>query len=130
MLRVKEAGWRALAFASAEAFLAYPRTMAPGCVHSREGKNESVNRLMALARNLLGTPERLQFLDGDTDVFGDGSVTLISTSGHTPGHQSLLVHLEKSGFVLLSSDVAPLKENFNKSIVLLSIPTERNRSRL
>jgi len=26
-------------------------------------------------------------LEGDYDVFGDGSVTIISTPGHTPGHQ-------------------------------------------
>ena len=30
-------------------------------------------------------------LEGDRDVFGDGSVTILSTPGHTPGHQSLLV---------------------------------------
>jgi N-acyl homoserine lactone hydrolase len=30
-------------------------------------------------------------LQGDHDVFGDGSVTLLSTPGHTPGHQSLLI---------------------------------------
>jgi N-acyl homoserine lactone hydrolase len=30
-------------------------------------------------------------LEGDHDVFGDGSVTILSTPGHTPGHQSLLV---------------------------------------
>ena len=28
-------------------------------------------------------------LGGDKDVFGDGSVTILSTPGHTPGHQSL-----------------------------------------
>ncbi|HJW70002.1 MAG TPA: N-acyl homoserine lactonase family protein, partial [Candidatus Binatia bacterium] len=32
-------------------------------------------------------------LEGDLDVFGDGSVTLLSTPGHTPGHQSILVRL-------------------------------------
>jgi hypothetical protein len=28
---------------------------------------------VALAQNLLGKPKHLQLLDGDTDVFGDGS---------------------------------------------------------
>ena len=51
---------------------------------------------MALARKLLGTPKNLQLINGDTDVFGDESVTLISTPGHTPGSQSLLVHLKNS----------------------------------
>jgi N-acyl homoserine lactone hydrolase len=44
-------------------------------------------------------------IDGDYDVFGDKSVTLISTPGHTPGHQCLLVRLPKTGPVLLSGDL-------------------------
>jgi N-acyl homoserine lactone hydrolase len=44
-------------------------------------------------------------IDGDHDVFGDGTVTLISTPGHTPGHQCLLVKLPKTGPVLLSGDL-------------------------
>jgi N-acyl homoserine lactone hydrolase len=86
-------------------------------IHSPDGPNDNVNQLMALARKLLGTPRSLQLIDGDTDVFGDGSVTLVSTPGHTPGHQSLLVHLRHSGFILLSGDVAHLEENFDKNIV-------------
>src|SRR4051812_1292314 len=42
--------------------------------------------------------------EGDHDVFGDGSVTLISTPGHSPGHQCLLVKLPKTGAILLSGD--------------------------
>jgi glyoxylase-like metal-dependent hydrolase (beta-lactamase superfamily II) len=86
-------------------------------IYSPNGPNDNVNQLMALARKLLGTPKKLQLIDGDTDVFGDGSVTLVSTPGHTPGHQSLLVHLRKSGFIILSGDVAHLEENFEKDIV-------------
>jgi glyoxylase-like metal-dependent hydrolase (beta-lactamase superfamily II) len=44
-------------------------------------------------------------LDGDKDVFGDGSVVIVATPGHTPGHQSLLVNLPKTGPVLLSGDL-------------------------
>jgi len=72
---------------------------------------------MALARQLLGTPKNLQLIDGAADVFGDGSVTLVPTPGHTPGHQSLLVHLKNSGFIMLSGDVVHLEENFEKNIV-------------
>jgi N-acyl homoserine lactone hydrolase len=42
---------------------------------------------------------------GDHDVFGDGSVILKATPGHTPGHQSLYVRLQKTGGVLLSGDL-------------------------
>jgi N-acyl homoserine lactone hydrolase len=86
-------------------------------IHSANGPNDNVNQLMALARNLLGTPKNLQLIDGDTDVFGDGSVILVFTPGHTPGHQSLLVHLKDSGFIILSGDVVHLEENFEKNIV-------------
>jgi N-acyl homoserine lactone hydrolase len=86
-------------------------------IHSQNGPNDNVNKLMALARELLGTPKNLQLLDGDTDVFGDGSVSLLSTPGHTPGHQSLLVHLKNSGFIMLSGDIAHSEENFEKDIV-------------
>ena len=51
-------------------------------------------------------------LQGDFDVFGDGSVKILSTPGHTPGHQSLLVRLPKTGAVVLSGDVAHFRENF------------------
>jgi glyoxylase-like metal-dependent hydrolase (beta-lactamase superfamily II) len=44
-------------------------------------------------------------LDGDHDVFGDGSVVILSTPGHTPGHQSLFVKLAKFGPVVLSGDL-------------------------
>jgi glyoxylase-like metal-dependent hydrolase (beta-lactamase superfamily II) len=86
-------------------------------INSRNGPNDNVNQLMALARQLLGTPKNLQLIDGDTDVFGDGSVTLVSTPGHTPGSQSLLVHLKNSGFIILSGDVVHSEENFERNIV-------------
>lgn len=50
-------------------------------------------------------------IEGDHDVFGDGSVRLISTPGHTPGHQSLLVELENTGTLLLSGDLYHTRAN-------------------
>jgi glyoxylase-like metal-dependent hydrolase (beta-lactamase superfamily II) len=44
-------------------------------------------------------------LNGDYDVFGDGSVVIIATPGHTPGHQSLFVNLKNTGPVVLSGDL-------------------------
>jgi glyoxylase-like metal-dependent hydrolase (beta-lactamase superfamily II) len=51
-------------------------------------------------------------LEGDYDVFGDGSVRILSTPGHTPGHQSLLIKLPKTGAILLSGDAAHFKSNW------------------
>jgi len=52
-------------------------------------------------------------LEGDRDVFGDGSVTILSTPGHTPGHQSLLVKLPHTGAVVLSGDAVHFKSNWD-----------------
>jgi glyoxylase-like metal-dependent hydrolase (beta-lactamase superfamily II) len=52
-------------------------------------------------------------LEGDRDLFGDGSVMIISTPGHTPGHQSLLVRLPKTGAMLLSGDAVHFKDNWD-----------------
>jgi N-acyl homoserine lactone hydrolase len=44
-------------------------------------------------------------LDGDHDVFGDGTVVLKPTPGHTPGHQSLFLNLAKTGPLVLTGDL-------------------------
>ncbi|CAA9411523.1 MAG: MBL-fold metallo-hydrolase superfamily [uncultured Phycisphaerae bacterium] len=49
---------------------------------------------------------KVELMDGDLDLFGDGSMKVIDTPGHTPGHCSLLVRLAKAGPILLSADVA------------------------
>jgi glyoxylase-like metal-dependent hydrolase (beta-lactamase superfamily II) len=48
---------------------------------------------------------RIQYIEGDYDVFGDGKVVLLSTPGHTPGHQSLYVKLAHTGGVVISGDL-------------------------
>lgn len=56
-------------------------------------------------------------LQGDLDVFGDGSATILSTPGHTPGHQSLLVHLPRTGWVVMTGDAAHFKDNWDNDRV-------------
>jgi len=56
-------------------------------------------------------------LEGDKDVFGDGSVTILSTPGHTPGHQSLLVKLPQTGALVLSGDAAHFQANWDNRVV-------------
>jgi N-acyl homoserine lactone hydrolase len=43
--------------------------------------------------------------DEDHDVFGDGSVLIMSTPGHTPGHQVVAVRLENAGWIVLGGDL-------------------------
>jgi len=52
-----------------------------------------------------------QMIDGDHDVFRDGTVRILRAPGHTPGHQVLLLQLSKSGTVILSGDLYHLRDN-------------------
>lgn len=47
----------------------------------------------------LGHPVTL--LDGEHDLFGDGSAVLIPSYGHTPGHQSLRVRNDQGDHILV-----------------------------
>jgi len=52
----------------------------------------------------------------------DGTVVLKSTPGHTPGHQSLLVHLPATGWIVLSGDAAHFKDNWdNKRVPSMNV---------
>jgi N-acyl homoserine lactone hydrolase len=53
---------------------------------------------------------RYQLLDGDTELLP--GLELIETSGHVPGHQSVLVHLPNTGPVLLAIDAVAVQEFF------------------
>jgi glyoxylase-like metal-dependent hydrolase (beta-lactamase superfamily II) len=62
--------------------------------------------LQALAKNYGALKDsKTVLIDGDHDVFGDGTVMLVFTPGHTAGHQSLLVKLSRTGAVFLSGDL-------------------------
>jgi glyoxylase-like metal-dependent hydrolase (beta-lactamase superfamily II) len=68
-------------------------------------------------------------LNGEHDVFGDGSVLIISTPGHTPGHQSLLVRLPKTGPIILSGDMVHLQENWTaRRVPSFNYDVEQSRS--
>ena len=55
---------------------------------------------------------KVEALPGDKDVFGDGTVMVLNTPGHTPGHHSLLVRLKTMGNVLITGDLAHFHENY------------------
>ena len=52
-------------------------------------------------------------IEGDHDVFGDGSAVLLATPGHTPGHQSFLLRLKNTGPILISGDAVHFRENWD-----------------
>jgi N-acyl homoserine lactone hydrolase len=72
---------------------------------------ESAARAQPLAP-WFGGSAKLDPVDGDRDVFGDGRVVVLDLPGHTPGHHGLLVRLAHKGPVLLSGDVAHFRENY------------------
>jgi len=68
---------------------------------------------MTLPQKPFSPEHKTQLVEGDRDLFADGSLTLLTTPGHTPGHQSLLVHLDKTGNVVLSGDVVHFETNWD-----------------
>jgi N-acyl homoserine lactone hydrolase len=58
---------------------------------------------------------KVEPLPADKDVFGDGSVIMVNTPGHTPGHHSLLVKLKDRGNVLITGDLAHFRENYDSN---------------
>ena len=66
----------------------------------------------AALKNWIGGSGKSTAVSGDKDIFGDGSVTMIDTPGHTPGHHSLLVKLGSGATYLLTGDLAHFRENY------------------
>ena len=64
-------------------------------------------------KNWISGGGNVEPLPNDKDVFGDGSVIILNTPGHTPGHHSLLVKLPQMGAVVLVGDLAHFHENYN-----------------
>jgi glyoxylase-like metal-dependent hydrolase (beta-lactamase superfamily II) len=61
---------------------------------------------------------KIRLLDGGWDVFDDGRVTVLPTTGHTPGHQSLLLRTDDGGELVLCSDACYLR----RSLETLTLP--------
>ena len=59
------------------------------------------------------TGQRVIEIDGEHDLFGDGSVVCLPTYGHTPGHQSLRVRTAGGEFVLCG-DACYLRESLER----------------
>jgi glyoxylase-like metal-dependent hydrolase (beta-lactamase superfamily II) len=75
----------------------------------------------AMLRNDVGqgnpAKQKVIELNGDLDLFGDGSIYIHRQVGHTPGTQMALVRLPKTGPVILTSDNCYLMENLQKDIL-------------
>jgi len=75
----------------------------------------------AMLRNAPGendpAKQKVIELDGDLDLFGDGSVMIHRLVAHTPGSEEVVVHLPKTGTVVLTSDNLYLMDNLEKDLL-------------
>src|SRR5215472_8859418 len=75
----------------------------------------------AMLRNDVGqnnpAKQKVIELNGDLDLFGDGSIYIRRQVGHTPGSQMMLVRLPKTGPIILTSDNCYLMDNLQKDIL-------------
>jgi N-acyl homoserine lactone hydrolase len=62
-------------------------------------------------------PLAYQPVDGEHDVFGDGTVVLIPTYGHTPGHQSLRIRAGRDPDLVLAADACYTRENMDRDLI-------------
>jgi N-acyl homoserine lactone hydrolase len=58
---------------------------------------------------------RWNLVEGDWEVMP--GLEVISTRGHTPGHQSVVVELPRTGTIVLVGDAGDLQENFDEEIL-------------
>jgi glyoxylase-like metal-dependent hydrolase (beta-lactamase superfamily II) len=69
---------------------------------------DAVARNFFLPRDYAAGEREIVLVDGDHDLLGDGSVELLFTPGHTPGHQSVRI-----GRLVLGIDVAHFASGFD-----------------
>ena len=69
----------------------------------------SIERNFYMPADYAPVADRVVLLDGDHDLLGDGSVRLLSTPGHTPGHQSVMVEER----VVIGGDVSHFSTGFD-----------------
>jgi len=56
-------------------------------------------------------------ITGDYDLFGDGSLVVHRSRGHTKGSQMLLVRMPKAGSIILTGDAAYFRDNVEKNLI-------------
>jgi len=57
-------------------------------------------------------------VESDLDLFGDGTIQLLQTPGHSAGHMSVLVELPDTGPVLLTADAADNRAQWERQLPL------------
>lgn len=74
-------------------------------VQAREwaaGADAEMRRRYAMPKRFFDLGHDVKLVDGEHDLFGDGTVTLLPTFGHTPGHQSMRVRSAEGDHILVA----------------------------
>jgi len=72
----------------------------------------AIERNFFMTNDYWGIANEVVLVDGDHDLLGDGSIELLSTPGHTPGHQSV-----RAGEVVIGGDVAHYEGTFEDRLL-------------
>jgi glyoxylase-like metal-dependent hydrolase (beta-lactamase superfamily II) len=65
------------------------------------GHDDAVARRYFLPRAYFDLGHKLKLVDGEHDLYGDGSAMLVPSFGHTPGHQSMRVRSQAGDHILV-----------------------------
>ena len=63
----------------------------------------------------IGGAGKIEPILNDKDVWNDGTVIVLNTPGHTPGHHGLMVKLKEKGNVLITGDLVHFHENYESN---------------
>lgn len=93
-------------------------------VYFHQQELEHIKKQVATGKNTAYIPAdfdklsecNIKTIDGIFDVFGDQSVLVLPTPGHTPGHQSVIVRTNNDQTLILAQDACYTLENMFASI--------------
>lgn len=58
-----------------------------------------------------------QAVDGELDIFDDGTLVLLPTHGHTPGHQSMRIRITKGTDIVVTADACYTQRNMDENML-------------
>ena len=82
------------------------------------GSNYVLGDVLPLRGNMTPSANAVKMLqlEGDLDLFGDGTLVVKRWVAHTPGSQMMTVRLKNTGFTILTGDNVYFRENVEKNI--------------
>jgi len=92
------------------------------------GFDPALSAQYGLRKRFFDHGHKVQLVDGEHDVFGDGSAVCVPSHGHTPGHQSLRVKSEQGDHLLTGDACYACEVVETRQFPSFSDPAAMNRS--